>query len=145
MKVVLLKDVAKLGLRGAVIEVANGYGTNVLIAKGLAKMATSTILNEIKQKEASKVHKKELAESLFLQMIAKLHKDPIKITGHRHNNGSLFATITAALIVDEIHKSTGISINEKQVHIANAIKHHGVHQVELAEGGRKETIQVIVN
>jgi large subunit ribosomal protein L9 len=144
MKVVLLKDVAKLGLRGAVIEVANGYGTNVLIAKGLAKMATNTILNEIKQKEAAKIHKKELAESLFLQMIDKLRKDPIKISGHRHNNGSLFATISANELVDAIHKATGISINDKQVHIATAIKHHGVHEVELQEGTRKEKIQVIV-
>lgn len=144
MKVVLLKDVTKLGLRGSVIEVANGYGTNVLIAKGLAKMATPTILNEIAQKEASKLHKKEVAKSIFLQMIDKLRLAPIVISGHRHANGSLFATITAPMIVDAIHKAIGISINEKQVHIKNAIKHHGAHEVVLQEGERKESIQVIV-
>jgi large subunit ribosomal protein L9 len=144
MKVVLLKNVAKLGLRGSVIEVANGYGTNVLIAKGLAKLATPAILNEIAQKEASKIHKKEVAKSLFLQMIDKLRLTPITISGHRHSNGSLFATITPSMLVDAIHKSTGISINEKQVHIKNPIKHHGAHEVVLQEAERKESISVIV-
>ncbi len=145
MKVVLLKDVAKLGLRGSVIEVANGYGTNVLIAKGLAKLATNTILNEIKQKEAAKIHKKEVAVSLFLQMVEKLRLTPIKISGHRHNNGSLFATVGANEIVNAIHTITGISINEKQIHIASPIKHHGTYEVELTEGDKKEKVQVIVN
>ena len=144
MKVVLLKDVAKLGLRGSIIEVANGYGTNVLIAKGLAKLATNTILNEIKQKEASKIHKKELAESLFLQVIEKLRLDPIKITGHKHAKGSLFATVSTSDIVDAIHKATGVSLNEKQIHIKNIIKHHGTHEIELQEGSRKEKVQIIV-
>lgn len=145
MKVILLKDVARIGLKGSILEVANGYGTNVLIAKGLAKMATNTILNEIKQKEASKLHKKELAQSLFLQVIEKLRAEPIKIGGHRHANGSLFATITATDIVNAIHKSTGVSVNEKQVHIKDTIKHHGTHEITLQEGEKKERIQVIVN
>ena len=145
MKVVLLKDVTKLGLRGSVIEVANGYGTNVLIAKGLAKLATNTILNEIKQKEASKIHKKELATSLFLQVIDKLRKDPIKITGHRHNNGSLFATVSLSELVDAIHKATGVSVNEKQLYIKTPIKHHGVHEIILQEGEKKEAVQVVIN
>ena len=144
MKVILLKDVARLGMKGSIIEVANGYGTNVLIAKGLAILATNTILNEIKQKEASKLHKKELAKSLFLQMIEKLRSDPIKIGGHRHANGSLFATITATEIVKAIHLSTGLSINEKQVHVKDAIKHHGTFEIALQEGDKKEKIQVIV-
>mgnify|MGYP003527666662 CR=1 FL=1 len=145
MKVVLLKDVAKLGLRGSVIEVANGYGMNVLIAKGLAKLATNTILNEIKQKEASKIHKKELAQSLFLQMVQKLREEPIKLTGHRHNNGSLFATISTTEIVNAIHKIAGVSINEKQIHIKSPIKHHGAYEIELQEGDKKEKVQVIVH
>ena len=48
MKVVLLQDVKKLGNRGDVIEVADGYGRNVLIRKGLAVVGTKANLNTAK-------------------------------------------------------------------------------------------------
>jgi large subunit ribosomal protein L9 len=144
MKVVLLRDISKLGQRGSIVEVANGYGTNVLIAKGWAKLATNTVVNEIEQKEAAKLHKKELAKSLFLQMIDKLRQTPITITGRKHNNGSLFATVSPKELVDEIFKSTGLSIQEKQIHIEKPIKHQGAHQIFLEEGGKREAVQIIV-
>jgi ribosomal protein L9 len=77
-------------------------------------------------------------------MIEKLRSSPIIISGNRHSKGSLFAHITEANITDAIFKQIGVSINPKQVHLKEAIKHHGTYQVILEEAGKKEEATVIV-
>jgi large subunit ribosomal protein L9 len=144
MKVVLLRDISKLGQKGSVVDVANAYATNVLIPKGDVKAATEAVLNEIKQKEKAKAHHKELAHSIFLQLVEKLRANPPQISGKRHKDGSLFAHISDMDMVDAIFKASGISITAKQIHIKEPIKHHGTYMVELREGEKKADVQVIV-
>ena len=71
MKVILLRDIARLGQRGEIKEVAEGYAINVLIKKGDALMATPAELAKWKQKEEAKIHKKELAINTFTQLVTR--------------------------------------------------------------------------
>ena len=50
MKVILLADVKGTGKKGDVVEVADGYGKNFLVKKGLAKIATASTVHEAQQK-----------------------------------------------------------------------------------------------
>ena len=145
MKVILLKDTAKLGKRGEVKEVADGYAINVLIRKGDALMATPAELSKWNAKEASKIHKKELATNTFVQLVDKLDRDPIVITGKKADaKGQLFAQVKESDIVDAIFKSTQFSIDPKQIIIGTNIKSLGKHQVELKQGEQKAKISVEV-
>ncbi|MBR6916534.1 MAG: 50S ribosomal protein L9, partial [Clostridia bacterium] len=65
MKVVLIKDMPKIGRKDQIVEVSDGYARNFLIPKGIAAEATGTVLNEVKNREAAKAHKAavELAEA----------------------------------------------------------------------------------
>ena len=74
MKVILLRDIAKLGRRGEVKEVADGYAINVLIKKEMVIQATPNELMKWKQKADSQIHKKELAADTFVQFIDKIHQ-----------------------------------------------------------------------
>ena len=60
MKVILLKDVKGSGKTGAVVEVSDGFARNFLIPKGLAKAADASALNDLKNKEAARLHKIEV-------------------------------------------------------------------------------------
>src|SRR4051812_41998631 len=101
MKVILLRDMARLGKRGEVKEVAEGYAMNVLIKKGDALLATPSELARWKSKQGAKEHKKELASSTFAQLIDALQKTPIVITGKKADQkGQLFASIKEGDIAD---------------------------------------------
>lgn len=145
MKVILQRDIARLGQRGDVKEVADGYAQNVLIKKGDAIMATPAELAKWKQKEESKLHKKELATNTFVQLVDLLKQNPVIITGKKADpKGQLFASIKEADIADAIFKTANMSIDPKQIDIPAQIKVLGMHEVELKQGTQKKMITVEV-
>lgn len=74
MKVVLLQDVKKLGKRGDVVEVADSYGRNVLIRRGLGAEGTKANLNTAEQRRESKEFKSKVAADEAVIMASQLKK-----------------------------------------------------------------------
>lgn len=145
MKVILLKDIAKLGKRGEVKDVADGYAINVLIKKGLALQGTLGELTKWKQKEESVKHKKELQTNIFVQLVDKLRQGKIVIEGKkRDTKGQLFAAIHENDIVDAVFKITNLSVDPKQILIPVHIKSLGSHTIEMKQGTQKEKITIEV-
>ena len=145
MKVILLKDISKLGKRGDVKEVADGYAVNVLIKKGDALQATPSELAKWKAKEDAKNHKKELATSAFAVLVDSLTKTTVIITGKKHDEkGQLFAAVKETDIVDAIFASVKVSIDPKQIVIPSVIKTVGDHHVLLKQGDKQKEIIITV-
>ncbi len=145
MKIILLKDIAKLGKRGEVKEVADGFAINVLIKKGDALQATPSELAKWKAKEDSKKHKQELVTSVFAQLVEALRTDELRIEGKKHDDkGQLFAQIKEADIVDAIFTRTKMSVDPKQIVITSPIKSLAKHTFELKQGDKKEKISLII-
>lgn len=146
MKVILLQDIARLGKRGEVKEVADGFAINVLIKKGQAILATQTELTKWKQQEDAKRHKKELATSTFLQLVDSLRKNPIVIAGKKHDDkGQLFAQVKEEDIEEAIFAITKLSVSKKQIIIPKIIKSLGKHSFLLKEGGKEEQLSLTVS
>ena len=145
MKIILLKDIAKMGKRGDVKEVADGYAMNVLVKKGDALMATPSELAKWKSKEDSKQHKKELQTSSFAVLVDRLRKDIVTISGKKTDaKGQLFAQVKDTDIVDAIFSAVAISVDPKQIHIGSSIKSQGKHNFELRQGDKKEVLALVV-
>jgi large subunit ribosomal protein L9 len=145
MKVILLRDIARLGQRGEVKEVAEGYAMNVLIKKGDAIHATAGELAKWKSQAEAKVHKKEVATSTFIQLVQTLRAQEVVITGKKADQkGQLFASIKESDIVDAIYAAAKISVDTKQILIPHPIKSVGRHEVTLKQGEKKETIAIEV-
>lgn len=145
MKIILLKDIAKMGKRGDVKEVADGYALNVLIKKGDALQATPGELSKWKAKEDAKLHKKELATNTFLQLTDRLKREALVIQNKKHDNkGQLFAQVKETDIADVIFSTTGMSIDPKQILIPAHIKTIGQHLFTLKQGEKKEVIKLEV-
>jgi large subunit ribosomal protein L9 len=141
MKVILLKDIAKLGKRGEVKEVADGYAINVLIKKNEALMATPSELSKWKAKEDAKNHKKELASSSFAVLVDALRHTTLSIEGKKHDSkGQLFAAIKDNDIVDAIFSAVKTSIDPKQISIPTPIKSVGAHTFIIKQGGKEEKV-----
>ncbi|MBP6948590.1 MAG: 50S ribosomal protein L9 [Candidatus Pacebacteria bacterium] len=143
MKVILLKDISKIGKRGDVKEVADGYAINVLIKKEMALRATPQELMKWKQKADSQDHKKALATNTFVQLIDAIRNEKVVITGKKADQkGQLFAAVHENDIVDAIFAVTKLSVDPKQILITGHIKSIGVHTLEIKQGDKKEKITI---
>ena len=107
IRVILTDNVRDLGARGEIKEVKDGYGHNFLIKRGLAKLATDTILNQ--QTAESRVKKRRLAKQkeALETSFSKLKENPISFELKADKKtGSVFGSITAKEIREAIGKIT---------------------------------------
>lgn len=130
MKVLLIKDVYKLGRAGDVKRVADGYGRNFLIPQGLAVLATAGAL---KQSE----HIREQANSrraiLNQEMggVAEMLTDlTLTFSAKAGETEKLYGSITSQMIVDAINEKLGVELNRRQVD-HEPIRTLGTHNVSV--------------
>jgi len=131
MKVILIQDVKKLGQKGQIIEVSDGYARNFLIPQGLAEEGTKTKIKETQEKNVREDKKKdrerEQAESLKARLDGKSAQIKVK-TGA---GDKLFGAVTTKEISDILQKEFKVSIDKKKIEILEPIKHLGEHTVRL--------------
>jgi len=130
MEVILKEDVPKLGSRGDVVRVAEGYGRNFLLPKKLAIEATATNKSVIEQMKAASVRRtqkdKADAESLAGQLSA------VTITFHRRSgeHEQLFGSVTSSDVAAELEKK-GFTIDRRKIHLDEPIKTVGQFKVPV--------------
>ena len=115
MKVLLLKDVYKLGRAGDVKKVADGYGRNFLLPQALAVLATQ---GAIKQAEGIRSRATEQRTALNQELggIADRLKDlVIGFPARAGETGKLYGSITTQMIADEISRKTKTKIDRRQI------------------------------
>jgi len=131
MKVILLKDVNKLGKSGDKIEVADGYARNYLIARGLALEATSGLIAEVDSRKASEKAKetkqKKEAEEIKKQIQGKL----VSIRVNAGESGKLFGSVTSAQVADALKTLHKVDIDKRSIKLPEAIKHAGEYPVTI--------------
>ncbi len=131
MKVILIKDVKGSGKVGDILNVADGYARNYLLAKGFAIEATAKNINDFAGKKASEQHKLEVAKSEAEAAAKKLNGAVLKVKAKAGANGKLFGSVTSATISELISKQFGENIDKKKINVLNDIKTYGDHSVEI--------------
>lgn len=144
MKVILIKDVEKIGNKFDVKEVKNGYARNFLIAKGLAKPATKEAMEWLAvQKE---IQEKKAEESLEkVQAIASsLESREIVVPVKVGDEDQLFESVNAQKISERL-KEAGFEIKKSQIALESPIKELGEFPVKVKfEHNLEAEIQVMV-
>ena len=115
MKVLLIKDVYKLGRAGDVKRVADGYGRNFLLPQGLGVLATAGALRQVEM-----IRKKATAARAELNSemasIAEVLKDAAIAFGSRAGDtGKLYGSITTQMMVDEINRKYRLQLDRHQI------------------------------
>ena len=118
MQVILKEDVKKLGKKGEIVEVQEGYGRNFLIPKGLAAVATKENMNVAKQKQGAKEHADKKAEDEAKLMAAQLEKVSVTIKAKAGEGGKFFGKITAKDVADAL-KAKNIDVDKKKISLPN--------------------------
>ena len=120
MKVILKQDIKKVGKKGDIVDVSDGYGRNYLIARGLAVAETKKsleILGEQKVEEA-----KQLAQ--------KMEKMMLTFTVKAGESGRVFGSVSTKQITESLAKQ-GIRIDKRKILDTNPIQTLGITNVRI--------------
>jgi large subunit ribosomal protein L9 len=128
MKVLLVKDVYKLGRAGDVKKVADGYGRNYLIPQGLAMLATPAALRQADQIRNSVAAQREKTNQELSGVSEKLSKLVLAFPAKSGETGKLYGSITPAMIAEAIKAKTGVELTRRQLDI-EPIRTLGEHKV----------------
>ena len=131
MKVVFLADVKGQGKKDQIKEVSDGYARNFLLPKKLAVPADAKMMNEIKNKEASKQHKIDTEKAEAKALAEKLQKITVKITAQAGGDGRLYGSVTTKDISEALAKQFGISIDKRKMNLDEPIKSFGVYSIDV--------------
>jgi len=126
MKVILRSDLDRVGKRGDIIDVADGYGRNYLLPRGLAMVATDGTVDQAAKMRRSRdlrdASDREASQTIASALVPKV----IEVTAKAGKEGRLFGSVTTADVVQAIAAQTGIELDRKTIEI-DPIKTVGQH------------------
>lgn len=139
MKIILTKDIRKIGQKGQIVEVSEGYGRNFLIAKGLGKAAVGGILKDANNK--ANLKKKNILGKIEneLKILFEVNKKKFTITVNTSDKGHLFAGVHKK----EISEVSGL--DEKNIVLDKDIKEIGEFDIKIELGGKTGKIILVVD
>lgn len=145
MKVILQQDVKKVGSKGDIVEVSEGYGRNFLLPKKLAVEATAANLETAKQKANSAARKKQQATDEARLLAAQLEKVSVKIAVRIGEGGKLFGSVTGKDVADALAKEHGIDVDRRKISLKSEVTGAGEYEAVIKVHPEiQSTIRVLV-
>ena len=130
MQIILQEDVEKLGNRGQVVEVAEGYARNFLLPRKLALEASAGNMKRLEKMRAA-FAKKEATEKGDAQKLAELLAIvSLEVARKSGENDQLFGSVTSADISDAL-AAQGYTIDKRKIQLAEAIKTIGNFDIPI--------------
>lgn len=129
MKVILQQDVKKLGAKGDVIEVSDGYGRNFLLPKKLAVIANAENLNLAKDQAQTKARRKAQEADEAQLLAAQLEKLTIKIPVKVGEGGKLFGSVGGADVSKVLKSQHDIEIDKRKISFTEDVTSPGPYTV----------------
>jgi large subunit ribosomal protein L9 len=129
VKLVLRSDVAQVGKKGDIVDVADGYGRNYLVPKGLAFPASSGVEVQAtamrRNRDVRDAHDRAAAQEVATSLVPKV----VTIAARAGAEGKLFGSVTSHEIVEAVAAQTGVELDRRQLHLDEPIKSLGTHLV----------------
>lgn len=119
MQVILRSDVTGLGLRGDIVDVADGHARNFLFPKGKAIKASPGAIEQATKMRASRDARNHEAREAATAVASKLVPQTITITAKASSEGKLFGSVSASDVVEAIQAQTSIELDRKEIEIGS--------------------------
>jgi len=117
MKVLLLRDVYKLGRAGDVKKVADGYGRNYLIPQGMAVLATPGALKQVDHIKAQATVQRAILNKEMDAVAQRLNGAILNFTMKASETGKLYGSVTHQMLVDALKDKVGVDVARRQIDI----------------------------
>ncbi len=130
MQIILQEDVEKLGTRGQVVEVAEGYARNFLLPRKLALEASAGNLKRLEKMRVA-FAKQEATETADAQKLAELLAGvSLELTRRAGENDQLFGSVTAADISESL-AAKGFQIDKRKIALSEPVKVVGEYEIPV--------------
>ncbi|HEX3099791.1 MAG TPA: 50S ribosomal protein L9 [Patescibacteria group bacterium] len=134
MEVILLTDVPKIGRKGEIKKVSDGFGTNMLVKKGLAILATKEAVAKVAKQSQTKEQSQAKAKAKFAHQKQELEKRTFTVKVKVGDKGQIFSSIHEKDVAAAIFQKTKIQLEKNQFEPLHGIKKLGEHFIILKLG-----------
>ena len=131
VKVLLLKDIKRLGRAGETKQVADGYGRNYLLPRGLAVLATSGAIVRTDVQKAVAEQREERIRTDATALAERLSEVTVTFAVKASEKGRLYGSVTSAAIAEEIEKRTGHPVDKRKIELGEPLRLLGTHKVPI--------------
>lgn len=131
MKIILLQDEKKLGKKGDIVEVSEGYARNFVLPKKIGVEATPKNLNDLKLQKSNeaKVAQEQLDNAKAMAEL--LETKEVVVTIKAGENGRTFGSVSTKEIAAALKAQTNIDVDKKKIVLPEAIKNFGIYNVPI--------------
>ena len=130
MKIILVEEVESLGDIGDLVEVADGYGRNYLLPRGLAVQATQKNLKAIEHERQLQADRLKKAKGTAQEFAQQLEKLPLQISKKVGEGERLYGSVTSQDIAEAAAKE-GVTLNRRKIVLKEPIRSLGVFRVPI--------------
>lgn len=144
MRVIFLRDIPKIGKKGHIKDVADGFAHNNLIPRKLAVPATEGNIKRFESERAAHAHADEVRVAEVRDLVARSKSAPVLIRAAANERGHLFQGLRPSQIVAAIRDAYNIVLDEKDVHLDRPLKEAGNHAVAISAPGYRGECLIII-
>ncbi len=131
MKVLLRRDVAGVGRRGDLVDVAGGFARNFLLPQGKALAATDGLAEQAAAMRRARDLREARDRQVAEQQATVLAGSVLRVEARAGTRGRLFGSVSAADILEAARSQKGVELDRRQVALDEPIKTVGSHDVTL--------------
>jgi large subunit ribosomal protein L9 len=131
MKIILQKEVDKLGVPGDVVSVADGFARNYLVPRGLAIPASKGAVRHAESLKRAHEERTAKARKEAEELAERLRATTLRVKVKAGEDGKLFGSVTAHELADEIERQARESLDRRLVHLDEPIRSLGTHEVHV--------------
>ena len=131
MKVILASDVDKLGHKGDIVTVADGYARNYLVPKGLAMFASKGALKQAEDMQRARAERARKEKEEAAARVSSLGASPVYISARAGEGGRLFGSVTKSDVARAIEEQLNERIDRHLIRLDDPIRSLGRHEVEV--------------
>ncbi len=142
MKVILLKDVRKIGKKFEVKDVSDGYALNFLIPNKMAEVSTPQSLKKLEAHKATAAAERKIQEDLLMKNLKSLEGVSLTLTESANDKGHLFKGVHKEEIIAELKKQTQLDMAPEFIMLDKPIKEVGEHTIEVKVQDKTATFKL---
>ena len=131
MKIILLQDEKKLGKKGDVVEVSEGYARNFILPKKIGVEATPGNMNDLKLQKANrdKIAREQLEAAKALASL--LEEKQVTVKMKAGEGGRAFGSVSTKEIAAACKEQHDIELDKKKIQLPESLKNFGAYEVAV--------------
>ena len=130
MEVILVQGVEKVGHKGDVVKVSDGFARNFLLPRKLAIPSTRANQKFVEEQKERAARRQEKEKGEAQTLAERLGQTPVRIEAQAGENEKLYGSVTAEDVCESL-KRQGFEFNRKKILLKEPIRSLGTHQVTV--------------